>query len=277
LVFGEGAKSELLFRGLAVLPWIVVFNGGQQKIQPIDIADLVATVKQCLSTKASHQILNVVGKIPYYYIEILQKIRHTAYLNPAKTINLSLSFGGVIPILGKALDEPAINAETWIMLQQGNAASSQPLQQFLGYSPASLDDILTPMNQSERLFSQLYFFRSLLRWSFAFLWIWTGIVSLFLYPQVDSIQLLLQVGIAEQYAPFFLYSAGGLDILIGIGLLIRWFLPWLIYFQIILILVYSLIISLFLTEFWLHPFGALSKNIILIVASFILLKMEQNK
>lgn len=115
----------------------------------------------------------------------------------------------------------------------------------------------------------------LLCWSLAFVWVWTGVVTLFLYPIADSLALLGRVGVP---AGAGLWLARGVAVVeIGMGLVMvsgRWLRPLAI-IQVGLMITFTLLITLFLPEFWLHPFGPISKNIPLIGATLVLYFWEK--
>jgi hypothetical protein len=116
-----------------------------------------------------------------------------------------------------------------------------------------------------------------LRFSIAAVWIWTGIVSLGLYPTQDSYDLLAHVGITGALAPVMLYGAAALDLLIGIGTLVLQRRQWLWLLQLALIATYTLIITFKLPEFWLHPYGPLSKNLVMLAAIYLLYSLEARR
>jgi len=60
-------------------------------------------------------------------------------------------------------------------------------------------------------------------------------------------------------------------------MLLGWRLRWIIYAQIATMLIYSVIISIALPEYWTHPFGPMIKNLPLMVALLILLILEEQK
>ena len=102
-----------------------------------------------------------------------------------------------------------------------------------------------------------------LRIALAALWVWTGIVSLGLYPVQDSLALLARVGLHGTAALIALYGAAALDIVLGVLTLL---LPmrlrgWLWAAQLVLIAAYTVLITAFLPEQWLHPYGPVSKNL----------------
>lgn len=111
------------------------------------------------------------------------------------------------------------------------------------------------------------------RLSLAVVWLATGALSLGIYPQADSLLLLEHVGLHGNGALIALYLAASMDIILG---LLTLFAPrktlW--QFQAALIAVYTLIISIWLPEFWLHPFGPILKNLPILVLLGLLNKYE---
>jgi ABC-type branched-subunit amino acid transport system permease subunit len=114
----------------------------------------------------------------------------------------------------------------------------------------------------------------ILRTSIAFVWIFTGIVSLGVYPVASSYELLARVGTPPALMPLSLYGAGLLDLALGF-LTLRSRPPrWLWVVQASLVLIYTLIISVKIPEFWLHPYGPILKNLPFLAGLWILYELE---
>ncbi len=163
------------------------------------------------------------------------------------------------------------------MLERGNTASVTPLVEKLGVQPCTLDDALNriPATDAERWHARLYFLRLPLRITVAAVWLIAGVMSAGFYPVNESFALLAAVGIPDRAAPYALYGASALDFALGLALLLRVQLRVVVYVQIALIVGYSMILTLALPQFWLHPFGPLSKNLPLLVSTLILLALEE--
>jgi hypothetical protein len=113
-----------------------------------------------------------------------------------------------------------------------------------------------------------------LRVAVAAMWIVTGIVSLAVFPVADSYALLARTGITGRLAPIALGGAALLDIALGIASLVaRRKRVW--WAQIALIIVYTLIITLWLPEFWAHPYGPVLKNLPILAALLLLAQLEE--
>jgi hypothetical protein len=125
-----------------------------------------------------------------------------------------------------------------------------------------------------RVSAQLDWLLPLLRYSVALVWIVTGIVSLGPFPVSSSYELLARVGVSRALAPALLYGAALMDLAFGIATLLvkRRRFVWLA--QTGAILLYTIIISAKMPEFWLHPFGPLLKNVPLLAAILALYHLE---
>ncbi|MCF6245600.1 MAG: SDR family oxidoreductase [Sulfurovum sp.] len=274
VVYGDDGKSTALFQSLASLPMVPIIKDGSQIIQPIDIKDLVQTVIKIVPSNEKNIELNLVGEKSITYKALLLGFRKYLGLKNTKTISLPTIGTNII---GKILDEPTINHDNIIMLNQGNSADVKPLSDFLGYTPTSIEDNLFQKraNNAQKLFASLYLIRPTLRIVIGFVWIWSGIVSAFLYPQIDALKLLHEVGVSAPLDLPLLYISAFLDITIGIITLMGYKLKPMLLFQIIVILVYTIILTFMAPYHWLHPFGPLLKNIPLVVTIYILLQLER--
>jgi hypothetical protein len=99
----------------------------------------------------------------------------------------------------------------------------------------------------------------------------SGIVSLGLYPVEESLALLRRVGVESKLV---LYGSAMLDIALGVATFL-WNGKWLWRAQIALVLGYTAIISLFLPELWLHPFGPVLKNLPILAALALLHELAE--
>ncbi|MGZ8215574.1 MAG: NAD(P)H-binding protein [Methylosarcina sp.] len=280
LVYGPGAKSMGLLRGLAVLPCIPLIGGGRQLLQPVHIDDVVELIMNCLQDSVSPRVsINAVGPAPVSLADLLQKQRLWLGKPKARFFSAPEVLTNVLPFIGNWLDEPALNREAIEMLNQGNTADVEPFARQLGRMPKSMDQALreSVASQADRWHARLYFMSPLLRLSIALVWLWTGWVSAFVYPVADSYRMLEQVGVPQMLHPIVLYGASALDFALGVATLIAWRLRLIVYCQCALMLSYMAVITVVLPEYWVHPFGPLIKNLPLLAASFVLLALEEEK
>ncbi len=279
LVYGVAGKSFSMLKALAALPLIPLLGDGGQQLQPVHIDDLVKAVVICLdeSTKPC-QVINAVGAEPLSYAGMLKILRRCQGMSHPRYLCISPVIWRCFTPLSGWLKEPALNADALSMLESGNTADPKPLTRHLGHQPQAFTALLQDYvpDQAQRWHAQLYFLRPVLRLSLALMWFWAGWVSLFVYPHEQSYQLLAQVGINASFAPFVLYAASTLDFILGIAMLMNWYLPWVVGCQLLAMVIYSVVITLALPEFWAHPFGPMIKNLPIAVATIVLLILEED-
>jgi len=169
-----------------------------------------------------------------------------------------------------------LDDDTWQMLQRGNVGDADVTRQLLGREPRRVSRFIDSSTRNEmRVNAQLSWLLPLLRLSIAVVWLTAGVVSMGLYPVTDSYALLARVGVPSPIAPLALYGAAALDIALGIGTLIlrRRRLLWLL--QLTVIIAYTAIITVWLPEFWLHPYGPVVKNLPVMIAIYLLFQLER--
>lgn len=274
VVYGDDGKSTALFQALATLPVTPIVGDGSQKLQPIRIEDLVETVKKAIESKAKTLELNVVGAEPISYKELLLTFREWLGYKGSTTLSVP-TFG--TNVIGKILGEPTVSQENIVMLNEGNSASVEPLANFLGYKPVGFKENFKnkKAHHSQKLYASLYLLRPLLRLIIAFVWIWSGVVSAFLYPQPLALELLHEIGVPVGVDVPLLYFASFLDISMGVLTLIGYRLQALLRLQMVVIVVYTLLLSFLAPYHWLHPFGPILKNLPLVLSLYVLAKLEQ--
>src|ERR1044072_7385429 len=107
------------------------------------------------------------------------------------------------------------------MLEAGHTAHPADTCELLSGPPRPVEQFIAPdVRGFVAQHGRLAWLLPLLRWSIALVWIWTGIVSLGLYPRADSLALLARTGITGPLAELALYGAGVLDLALGASILV---------------------------------------------------------
>ena len=284
LVYGPGGKSAYLFKALAALPVLPLIARGEQLVQPIHVDDLVAAVSALLrpaapaAPDAARRTVAAVGPHPLCIRDMLGAYRNWLGMGTLHSFSVSYGLAMRMARLAEAFGARMISRETLTMLERGNSADVAALTAATGVAPRSLATVLReqPAEQPDRWHARLFFLRPALRIALGLLWLFSGIVSLGLYPLAHSYALLAEVGITGPWAPLALYGAALLDILLGIATLARYRIRLVGQLQIALMLAYSLLIGIGPAELWLHPFGPVTKNIPLIVATLMMIALERD-
>lgn len=275
LVFGTGGRSARLFAMLASLPLTPLPGNGGQQVQPVHVDDVVAAVLASLHEPLHRRSeLTLVGPEPVSLRGFLALLRAAVGLPKARFLPVPMPLVRTAARAGSILPGMLLDEETLGMLERGNTASAQEIAALLGRPPRAIPAFVQDA-PATRLRAQLDWLLPLLRFVIALVWIITGIVSLGLYPVVDSYALLARVHIEGALAPVMLYGAALLDLGFGAASLVLRRRYWLWIAQVAVILFYTVVISVFLPEFWLHPYGPLLKNLPMLAAIWLLFEVEE--
>jgi uncharacterized membrane protein YphA (DoxX/SURF4 family) len=164
------------------------------------------------------------------------------------------------------------------MLQRGNIADAGATRHLLGRTPRPVSAFISPWTaHTARQSALLGWLQLILRVALAIVWLVAGIVSMGIYPVEDSYMLLSRVGITGSLASVALYGAAAMDIAFGLATLFLRHRQLLWIAQTAVIGVYTLAITLFLPEFWLHPFGPLIKNVPILAVIWLLYELEKKQ
>jgi uncharacterized protein YbjT (DUF2867 family) len=273
VVYGPGGTSARLFTELATLPLIPLPGSGEQRIQPLHIDDLIEGIIALLQDRAaSCSRIPFVGQEALTLAAFLAHLRAAMELPPARFLRIPFGLVRVAARLGRHWRGSLLDSETLDMLVRGNTGDAAPLQRLLGRPARDVSEFATP---ADIAIGQREWLLPLLRWSIALVWIVTGLVSLGLYPRESSYALLARVGVPETWFPLLLYGAAVMDFVFGIATLLLRNRQWLWFAQMAVIVLYSVIITVRLPEFWLHPFGPLLKNLPMLAGIFLLQQMER--
>lgn len=253
-VYGQGSYGgSSLFRALAGLPGFILLPGdGKFLLQPIHLDDLTAIVHAVLTLLGQH-LLYVAGEEQVSLKYLLNQLR--AWLGFKSVINLSVPMR-LIRIAAKL----------------GDRIYNVPLST-TGIKMMQSDNIVT----QQQWHARLYGLRPLLRLSIGIMWVLSGIVSILPSQTEITHYWLTHIGISAPLQPVVLWSASLLDIFLGTATLANFKLRWTGVAQCILIILYTVLVTCFFPAFWLHPFGPLTKNIPLLLATWVMIALDSDR
>jgi hypothetical protein len=278
VVYGPGSQSLRLFKAMAALPITPLVDNSEQQIQPLHVDDLTKAVLTVIhNPNLSRQRIELVGPELVTIRQLYVLLKHWLGLTHSRFLRIPFCLMLFIARIIEYFGNSPITTETLKMLRNGNTGSVKPFLNAFGFSPVSLERAFRqqPPLASDYLDAKLYLLLPLLKFTLALLWIATGLISMFVYPVDASYALIKQVRIPHTLAPFVLYTAALLDVCLGVALLFSFHIRSVVFLQIAVMLGYTAFITIGLPTLWLHPFGPISKNIPLIVATLMLLAREK--
>ncbi len=277
VVIGRGGASTTALLALAALPLPLRLGPGTWQVQPIPLDDLAALVVQLVEREGPlPRFLDVVGP------EVMTTDRLTSTLRawlgeaPRRFLPVPETVLKVLATLGGRALEGPLNRDVLVMLKAGNTAEAQPVEAALGRPLRPLADALArqPATQADHWHARLFFVRPLLRGSLGLLWVVTGLLSFGLYPVAKSRQMLAEVGLHGLPADVALYTGAGLDLLLGILLLLRWRPVLVGSIMLATVLAFTGIALGLSAEYWLHPFAPILKNLPILAGTLALMALE---
>jgi uncharacterized protein YbjT (DUF2867 family) len=273
LVWGDEGASARLFAALAVLPVLALPGGGRQALQPVHIDDLVAGVAALVAQRPpGNRTLAFVGPRPLTFRDYLRELRSQLGQGRRQlVVALPESVFLSMAKLAGHSRQSFLDGDTARMLLAGNVAAADEFAALLGRPPRAPEHFVEPAQaEALRRASWLAWMLPALRFAIAFVWIWTFVVSIGLYPRDQSLELLARVGIEGGWAQLALGIA---TLWVGARGRAQWLWPS----QLALIAFYTAAITIAMPEFWLHPFGPLSKNLPMCAAILLLWALDSGR
>lgn len=220
LVYGRGVASAALFDRLAAFPWVALPRGGDSVVQPVALDDVVRGLVALVKGPAGgSRTVAFVGPTPMTLRQYLELLRTRQGLPPRQRVlrlpdGLSLAAARLL----QALPASPLTRDAVAMLLRGNAAPAEAFGRLLGRPPRSFAlPPSGPAGEARRQTVLLSLWLGPLRGVVALMWVWTGLVSLGLFPQARSLDLLASVGVAGVLAWWALYAAAVLDLALGVA------------------------------------------------------------
>jgi nucleoside-diphosphate-sugar epimerase len=285
LVYGRGSYGgSSLFRGLAALPWITLVPGkGTQEFQPIHLDDLSKAIIELIKLPFNQSVVfSAVSAKRISLNNILTSIRTWLGFSKSRLTFVPLGLIRLGSFIGDLIPYSSLNTNSYKLLMQNNSSSHEETKKFqdaIGFIPREFKEGIysQPSSVQDRWHARLYFLKPLLKFSIAFIWLFTAACSLFFYPKATSYDLLAHIGVNAFWQPILFYGASIIDAGIGIALLGSFYLKQINPLQIMIILVYSAILTWKLPNLWFEPFAPLAKNIPLLAAILVSMALESDR
>jgi uncharacterized protein YbjT (DUF2867 family) len=290
LVYGSDGASARVFKAMASMPVALRFGDAPQLVQPIHIDDVVAAIVTLLRRRlhvdaggqADGTAQRIVQRIPLVgpqalaFIDYLASLRAAMGMGRLRVMRLPGGLSRLLARFGRWLPGGLLDPEALRMLDRGNTGDPAPTLRLLGRPARPIGSFVLDA-RAERARAQLDWLLPVLRISIAVVWIFTAIVSAFVYPAADSYELLARTGIPAGLRPLMLYGAAVFDLLMGLGIVLLKRRRWLWLAQLGLIGFYTVVIAWKLPEFLVHPYGPLTKNLPMLAAIWLLYALEDSE
>jgi nucleoside-diphosphate-sugar epimerase len=276
VVVGRGGASTRWLLAAAALPVLPRIGRDDWRFQPVHVDDLAELVVRLAEGAGSPRMIDVVGPEPMTAYELTRILRNWLRLRPTGALRIPDRLFALATEIGGRFSSGPLNPDVMKMLAGGNVADPAALTEALGRPPRGLRAALAeePASDADRMAARLFFLAPVLRWSLAMLWIVTGLLSFGFYPVAKSYDMLSAIGLTGPVAAMALYGGAALDLALGL-LLLRGFRPALIgWFQLVSIAAFTLLALGLPSDYWLHPFAPILKNLPIAAAIVVMMALE---
>jgi uncharacterized protein YbjT (DUF2867 family) len=271
-----------LFRGLAGLPGVLPVPGrGEQRFQPIHLQDLAKAISQLVTNPPTQSVaLAAVGPERISLKQFLLKLRAWLGFGRAIVFPLPLFILELVAKLGNFFTSSTLNKNSIVMLQRENIATDAEAAEFFAAiqftpRPASRGLVSEPSAVQDRWHARLYWLRPALRYSIAFIWIWSMIASLIFAR--ESHDFLAEIGVTGGWQSTLFYLSCLINGLLGFATLFNYRIALVGTLQCLLILGYTLILSMGIPQLWLSPLGELAKNVTIFFATLVMIALAKDR
>ncbi|MGX9720016.1 SDR family oxidoreductase [Stenotrophomonas acidaminiphila] len=273
LVYADDGASSLLFQRLAALPWLPL-PATTADVQPIHLDDLVEGLVALLEHPDPPPLIDAVGPRA---LPLASYLRALSPLDarPPRVLRIADRVARAAASALRWLPGQPVDGDALRMLARPSTGDAAPWRALLRREPRDPAAFIAPARRPAlRRAAVLANMLPLLRASLSLTWLYTAWVSLFVFPQAASIDLLLRAHVPTALAPASLYAAAALDAALGLGMWVRRWRRAAYLVQIGVVLFYSVVIGLWLPEYWAHPYGPMIKNLPLLALTLLLLWLE---
>lgn len=271
LVIGHGGQSSALFTTFAALPVTPDLGRADGLVQPIHVDDLVEILVRLLHAPLPlGSRIDAVGPEPMTIAALVTIFRRWLGLADAIRVTVPLWLIAGVARLGIG----PVTHEGLAMLTAGNTASLEPLIAMTGVRPAPIAQALArrPADAADLRMARLAPVAPVLRAALALVWFAGGAIPVFVTPAAMSMAWLARVGLSGGMATTALWAGGLVDIAIGGALLLH--VRGAALAGVVLMAIYTLILTYIAPDLWADPFGPLTKNIAVLALSLAVNALE---
>jgi uncharacterized protein YbjT (DUF2867 family) len=277
VVFAPQGASAGMFLMLATLPLAALPGGGVQRVAPVHLDDVVGAVVAALDAADPPRCVEAVGPACMSLRDYLDTLRRALGLGPLRVAHVPMPLVRASARVVQHVPGSLVEPDTIAMLERGNCAPPDDLTRLLGRAPRAAEAFVpAALRAMTRRDAQLRWLLPLLRVSVAFVFIATALLSFGVYPIDASRALLAPLGLRGSTADLAIHGGAGIDLALGLAMLLPRSRRFAYVAAIALVVAYTVIITVAMPAYWLHPFGPVLKNLPVLAALVLLAALDRH-
>lgn len=269
IVLGEQGRSTRQLSLLARLFCIPLTFGRNREFPLISIHQLTSHIIELINNWPTSKQADVLVAKPETMEHLLNSLRQWMNLGKGCFISIPQVLIKLSFLMFPKLSIGAFNKQSIDMLSTYSAKEVVPITNETASESLLKNKATTAFNKAMKL-RMLFYFNLI---TLSIIWIVSGLSSLINIEQ--SRELIALTAISSSVGDTIIFTAAIGNIFLGVLLCIKQLRHLVIKIQISIIVIYSLIISIFIPMFWLHPFAPIIKNLAMIVLALYLMIEEK--
>jgi uncharacterized protein YbjT (DUF2867 family) len=265
LIVAKGSfGGTSVLRGLAGFPlFLPTIAGSEATFSPLHARDLGrAVVRVIEEERFAGETLEPAGSEALSLADLTRTYRRWLGFPPSPEIAIPGTLVRLAGRLGDILGGGPISSMGLDQLAAGNAGDGTAFATSVGFQPLSFADILQlePADVQDRWHARLFFLRLGLRALLILIWIVSGLAGLVSgLPMATAFVAALNLPVQAAQPLVILTSV--IDLTVAVMLLLPHTRRLAVPVQVVVVLAYTLGLTLVMPWLWVDPFGALLKNL----------------
>ena len=281
IVIGDGSYGGTsMLRAIAAFPWITpVIGDGSNRLDFIHKEDLANSIVQILQSGAANKtILEPAGPERLTLLETVRAYRSWLGLRARPVVAIPNWCVKVVARLGDFTKLDPITTTAMAQFDARLTGDARGFETATGIEARGLSAVLAarPAESQDLWHARLYLVRPVIRFALVALWLTSGLLGLFTDPALYS-ALLEPLTENRNLASALAVSVSLMDIAIAVALVVGWRLKEIAYVQLVIVLGYTLMLTLLSPALWADLFGGLLKNLPIIALILVHRILEEER
>ena len=193
---------------------------------------------------------------------VLRRYRTWLGFGSARFVSVPVPIMRLIGRLGDLFGDGPVSTNSLVQMVAGNDGDSAAFERAIGFRPAGLAEAQArcPAQVQDRWHARLFFLAPALTGGLLAMWVASALLG-FLFGQQRTIELVQALGLSVDWAAPLRVAGTMVDLAIAALLLIDRRGRWSTMAQVVVVLGYTIILSVGLPRLWVDPLGPLLKNL----------------
>ena len=279
VVVGDGSYGGTsLLRAIAVFPFVTpVIDDGTTPMDTIHKDDLAAGIVRLLRTgRGVRTILEPAGATRLTFAQTVFAYRAWFGLPARPVVGVPFLVAAMLARFGDLTRMHPMTSTALAQFRTRLTGDACAFEEVTGIAPRGLAQVLSsrPCESQDLWHARLFLLRPLVRLSLAALWAVSGVLGLFADPAQYAFLFDAPV---SGHAKAIAVAASVADLAIALALVRGWRSRLMAWMQMAMILGYTVGLSLLAPVMWADPFGALLKNVPILVLVLVHRILEEER